>query len=195
MLDSPTLVLNKLWVPIDVTSVRRAMVWLFRDVARVVEPESYQVHDFTSWADLRVTGDGPAIHTVDRAIRIPEVVLLTTYTKVPDGYVVFSRRNLFKRDANQCQYCGRKPGTSELTIDHVLPRSRGGMSTWENCVLACVDCNRRKGDKLLRDFHLRLLREPKRPKWSPLGLGRSTRYHRSWEKFVADAYWNVELEQ
>jgi 5-methylcytosine-specific restriction endonuclease McrA len=112
---------------------------------------------------------------------------------MPAKTVVFTRRNLYKRDRNTCQYCGRRPGTSELSIDHIQPRSRGGRSSWANCVLACMRCNRKKSNRLPAEAGLRLQREPVAPRWNPtleIPLGR---VRQSWEHFVSDKYWDAKL--
>ena len=113
---------------------------------------------------------------------------------MPRQGVAFSRRNLYRRDANTCQYCGRRPGTHELSIDHVLPRSRGGLSTWQNCVLSCMRCNCKKGSRLPVEAGMRLLRPPMPPSWSPTLEVPVGRVRQSWEKFVSDCYWDVTLE-
>ncbi|HEB54187.1 MAG TPA: HNH endonuclease, partial [bacterium] len=143
VLSLPTLVLNRSWIAIDTTSVVDAMRLLFKGSALAVRPENYETHAFESWADLAVEPDEPHIRTARLRIRVPEIIALTGYDRVPKRAVAFTRRHLFDRDRRRCQYCGCTPGTSELTIDHVVPRSRGGLSTWTNCVLACVACNRR----------------------------------------------------
>jgi 5-methylcytosine-specific restriction endonuclease McrA len=107
--------------------------------------------------------------------------------------VTFSRRNLFKRDRFTCQYCGEQPGTEELTIDHVLPRSRGGVSTWENCVLACIECNHRKANMTPAEAGMPLKKDPARPNWRPL-YAREDVMIGSWSKFLSEAYWTVELK-
>ena len=107
----------------------------------------------------------------------------------------FSRRNLYRRDGNRCQYCGKRLPTSELSIDHVVPRARGGRTTWENCVLACIPCNVRKGSRELREVGMNLLRPATRPKWSPCLTVNVGRRRASWEKFVSEQYWNVALEE
>jgi 5-methylcytosine-specific restriction endonuclease McrA len=114
---------------------------------------------------------------------------------MPNPAAVFSRRNLFRRDHNQCQYCGLRPGTAELSIDHVFPRSRGGKSSWENCVLACMDCNRRKRDRTPEEAGMRMLKRPEKPRWSPVLEVPVGRVRQSWERFVSEAYWNVKLEE
>ena len=92
----------------------------------------------------------------------------SSYDKLPKQTVKFNRRNIFARDNNQCQYCGKKFPTSELSLDHVVPRSQGGASTWENIVCACVDCNVRKGGRTPKQAHMSLIRKPEKPKRSPL---------------------------
>jgi 5-methylcytosine-specific restriction endonuclease McrA len=118
---------------------------------------------------------------------------LTSYDRVPVNAVTFSRRNVFKRDRFTCQYCGRQPGSEELTIDHVVPRSHGGRSSWENCVLACVACNHRKADRTPAEAKMDLRGNPSRPQWRPFYAARSGRIE-SWSKFISEAYWNAELD-
>ena len=127
-------------------------------------------------------------------LRVPEVVTLTDYDRLPAAAVSFSRRNIFKRDHYTCQYCGVQPGGEELTIDHVVPRAQGGTSTWTNCVLACVACNKRKADRTPDQAGMRLRKQPIRPNWKPLYASPSVRIA-SWSNFVSEAYWNVTLEE
>jgi 5-methylcytosine-specific restriction endonuclease McrA len=92
-----------------------------------------------------------------------------------------------------CQYCGCRPRSEELTIDHVVPRSQGGKSTWENCVLACVKCNHSKADRTPERAGMKLRTPAKHPSWNPIYSQHATRF-KSWAKFISDAYWDVELE-
>ena len=194
VLSQPALVLNRSWAAITTVTVRQALKLLFTGSARAVHTDSYEVHEFSSWADLAVRPDEPAIRTVHLHIKVPEVIVLTRYNGVPKQSVVFTRRNLYKRDRNTCQYCGRRPGTAELSIDHVLPRSRGGLSSWDNCVLACMRCNRRKGSRLPAEAGLKLLKRPLAPRWSPTLEIPIGRVRQSWERFVSDRYWDTTLE-
>ncbi|MBI3268549.1 MAG: HNH endonuclease [Planctomycetes bacterium] len=193
ILDQRALVLNRSWIPIDTTTVRRAIAWLYQGVAKVVEPETYEVHDFESWSELAVARGEPCVRGVAIEIRIPEVMMLTGYNGIPRKEVVFSRRNLYKRDQYRCQYCRCQPGSEELTIDHVLPKAQGGKSTWDNCVLACVGCNKRKANRTPLTAGMRLMKLPVRPRWSPLIALRVGRVRRSWERFISDEYWDVPL--
>src|SRR2546423_2941722 len=105
------------------------------------------------------------------------------------------RRNIFARDNNQCQFCGKKFPTSELSLDHVVPRSQGGGSTWENIVCACVACNVKKGGRTPREAGMHLIRKPEKPKRSPmLNLKLTNRKYQSWKTFLDKPYWNVELK-
>ena len=144
MLNSSVLVLNRSYLPIHVTSVRRAFSLLYQGVAKVVD-EQYQTFNFDEWSQLAVARDMDAIGTPSGAVRVPRVVVLVAYDRLPKRHVRFSRINLMARDDFQCQYCGEKPARSELNLDHVVPRALGGRSTWENVVTSCVECNRRKG--------------------------------------------------
>jgi len=195
VLEMPALVLNRGWVPIRTTSVRDAFCLMVRGAARAVEPETYQTFDFSSWAEIRAQEHEPHVRTVRLRLRVPEVILLWVYNKVPDREVVFSRRNLFKRDRNRCQYCGARPGTPELTIDHILPRSRGGTSSWTNCVLSCVPCNARKADRTPAEARLTVRTVPAKPAWKPHFTIRVGEFRQSWKDFLSEAYWNVELQE
>ena len=193
-LSQPTLVLNRSWYAIATTTVRRALCLLYNEAAQAIRPETYELHGFESWADLAVRPDAPCVHTVRLRIRVPEVVVLTQYDRVPRKSMPFTRRGLFRRDASTCQYCGAQPGTSWLTIDHVLPRSRGGRSSWTNCVLACVQCNRRKSNRTPAETGMRLRREPNAPRWTQMLEIPIGRIPQSWEKFVSERYWDVPIE-
>ena len=127
-------------------------------------------------------------------MRAPEVVTLTEYDRLPEAAAAFSRRNIFKRDRFVCQYCGNQPGSEELTIDHVVPRAQGGVSSWKNCVLACVECNTRKADRTPGQAGMSLRKQPSRPLWKPFYASHGMRIE-SWSKFVSEAYWNAELEE
>lgn len=194
VLSEQTLVLNRSWSAIATTSVRQAMRLLFKGAAKAVAPDTYEMHGFESWAVLAVGPDEPCVRSVALRIKVPEIILLTGYNGMPSKAVTFTRRNLYRRDRNTCQYCGKRPGTTELSIDHVVPYSRGGRNTWENCVLACMRCNRRKGNRLPEEAGLRLLRTPYRPRWTPILEIPVGRRLQSWERFVSERYWNVELE-
>lgn len=186
LLERATLVLNRSWQPVHVTTVRRALCMVFRDAARVICPETLATHDFASWIEQPAREGAAAIRCPSAEIVAPEVILLARYNRVPAHPAPFTRRNLFLRDDHTCQYCGRKAKPDHLSVDHVQPRSRGGSTTWENCVLACIGCNARKADQTLREAGLKLLRTPARPRWTPyLNLSPGQRMD-SWAKFTPE---------
>ena len=187
LLDRSALVLNRSWMPVHVTSARRALCMIVRDAARAVAPDTLATYGFSEWVRLL---DPPTRHFVrspSLRIPIPEVVLLLAYDRIPSHEAPFTRRNLFLRDDFTCQYCGRRCAGDRLSIDHVIPRSRGGATSWENCVLACVTCNARKADRTLKEAGLRLLRQPNRPRWSPYLNLRPNQRLDSWHKFAPES--------
>ena len=203
-LDASVLVLNKVFMAVHVISVRRAFCLLCKELAEVVAHEDGQfaTYDFASWRELSEyrranfrREEDDWVRTATTEIQVPRVIRLLEYDKVPKQTVKFNRRNIFARDNNQCQYCGRKHSTSELSLDHVVPRSQGGQTTWENIVCACVDCNVRKGGRTPKQAHMGLIRKPEKPKRSPLlCLKLSQKKYQSWQQFLDAAYWNVELK-
>ena len=192
-LQRPTLVLNRNWQPVNVATVARALIMVWNEAARVVDPVDYQLYDWEDWSQLVPDRDEPFIQSVQQRLRVPEVVTLTEFDRLPSAAVTFSRRNVFKRDRYTCQYCNQQPGGDELTIDHVVPRAQGGESSWTNCVLACLDCNAHKADRTPEQAKMRLRKTPERPTWRPLYSEHVGRLE-SWSKFISEAYWSAELE-
>jgi 5-methylcytosine-specific restriction endonuclease McrA len=197
MADGGVLVLNRSWVAIHVASVRRALSMLYQGIAQAVHPFDYSLYDFNNWCELSQSRlDGHFIHTPSIRIRIPEVILLTTFNGFVYHEVRFSRRNIFERDRNTCQYCGKRFSKCDLTLDHVIPRSRGGCDSWENLALACVRCNIRKGSRTPEEAAMPLLRPPGKPVWLPkLGARIPKNQIMNWQRFVDSAYWDVELRE
>jgi 5-methylcytosine-specific restriction endonuclease McrA len=134
------LVLNSTYVPINITSWKRAMIMLYKGKA----------------AEVVYNG-----HLINGRFRLPEVVKLVNYVPVPYTEVVFSRKNIYLRDNYTCQYCGKRGGN--LTIDHIIPKSRGGEDTWENMVVCCARCNHKKGNRTLEEAGMKLIGMPYRP--------------------------------
>jgi 5-methylcytosine-specific restriction endonuclease McrA len=194
LLNSRVLVLNRSYLPVHVTSVKRAFALLYQGVARVVD-EQYRTFDFESWRHLSIELHHERIGIVDGFIRVPRVLLLSAYERVPRRHVRFSRFNIFARDSNTCQYCGQRLPRTDLNLDHVIPRSRGGLSTWENIVCSCHVCNRRKGGRTPEQAGMRLLRPPRRPEKLPGVLTITIGLHSApdaWRDFL---YWNVRLDE
>lgn len=191
------LVLNRHWDPIQTTSVQDAIGLVAKGSAFVIDPATFERHDLTSWGEAskakQVFGSG-LIRSQRLALVPPEVVVLSNYDGRGERSVVFSRKNVFKRDRYTCQYCGRQPGPEELTIDHVLPKSRGGRSSWENCLLACVECNAKKANRTPAEAGMTARKVPKKPSWKSISQVSSKLRRESWEQFLGRAYWEVELE-
>src|SRR5438874_9169359 len=193
-LDASVLVLNKLFMAIHIISVRRAFCLLCKDLAEVVSMEDGQftTYDFSSWREVSEyrarhfrQEDDDWVRTVSSEIQAPRVIRLTGYDRMPRQTVKFNRRNIFARDNNQCQYCGKKFPTSELSLDHVTPRSQGGVSSWENIVCACVACNVRKGGRTPKQAHMALISRPEKPRRSLLlNLKLTHRKYQSWRTFL-----------
>ena len=194
VLNRPTLVLNRNWQPVGVATVAKTLTKVWNDTARIVDPADYQQYTWEDWSQLRPDEGDLFIQARRFRLRVPEVVTLTKYDRLPTNSVTFSRRNVFKRDRFTCQYCGAQPGSEELTIDHVTPRAQGGTSIWTNCVLACIDCNARKADRTPEQARMPLRSKPVRPTWRPLYAARGVRME-SWSRFISESYWNVELQE
>ncbi|HZZ84598.1 MAG TPA: HNH endonuclease [Anaeromyxobacteraceae bacterium] len=195
MLDTACLVLNRVYQPVHVTSVRRAFTLLYQGSARAID-EQFQLFDFESWSALSAAAHD-SVGSVGGRVRVPRVVVLTRYDHLPKNRIRFSRFNIYARDDNTCQYCGRRFSRVDLNLDHVVPRSRGGTTSWDNVVCSCVPCNLRKGGRTPEEAHMHLLRHPVRPRWTPTFRHLSRRaFYREWTPYLSlaeAAYWNVEL--
>jgi 5-methylcytosine-specific restriction endonuclease McrA len=188
---------------VRIVRARRAFSLLFRDLAEVVSFEEgvYSNYNFQSWCEVsefkrNFEPDGHDwVSTVSFYIAVPRIIRLLFYDHLPRNEVRFNRRNIFARDKNSCQYCGKRYPTSELSLDHVIPKSMGGKSAWDNIVCACTKCNVRKGGRTPRQAGLKLIQKPVKPKRNPLvhvHLGH--RRYQSWKQFLDHAYWSVELK-
>lgn len=201
--------LNAHYVALRVISAKRAFSLLFKrdasdmPVAEVIDVADgkYISYDFENWqaiSELRreyESGDFDWIRTVRSSLAVPKIIRVLGYHRVPRQEVKLNRRNIFARDHNMCQYCGRKFSTSELSLDHVVPRSQGGGNSWQNIVCCCLRCNVRKGGRTPSQAGIKLIQEPVRPKrHAILGVRFGGRKYRTWQHFLDDAYWNVELK-
>ena len=195
-LQENVLVLNRLWQAINVCTAERAFTLLYMGHAEVVVEESgdFQTFDFNEWREFSNGHHGEdVVHTVSFNIRIPRVILLLFFDRLPHKEVKFTRHNIFERDRNTCQYCGERFDRRELNLDHVIPRDRGGPTTWENIVCSCIRCNTQKANSTPQEAGMHLVRKPKRPKWRPFVQVNVGIQHDSWKHFLDLAYWNVEL--
>lgn len=202
-LNSHVLVLNRNFEATRVTNARVAFILLCRGVAEAIDYEkedntTFANYDFSTWTELseyksQFEKDNYRwVNLIDGVIAVPQIVRLLFSKRRPSPQRL-TRKNIFARDANKCQYCGNKFSTSDLTLDHVMPSSRGGGNTWDNLVCACVKCNSKKDNKTPQEAGMKLLTVPARPT-SALVLPSVSKRHWSWKHFVDEAYWNVELK-
>lgn len=188
LLNRPVLVLNRLWQPLHTCSARRALKLLCLGHAEVVETEGeakFQTHDIASWID-RSAGNlaEDLIHSVKVALRVPKIIVLAIYDRLPRKEVKFTRHNVFLRDKFTCQYCVTPFPEHQLNLDHVLPRDKGGRTNWENIVTSCIQCNTRKSNKLLPHTGMKLLKKPAVPRWRPHFGMRTEVTEESWADFL-----------
>jgi len=198
MLSERVLVLNRLWQAVNLCTVKRAIVLLYCGHAHVVHKRGgdYLTFGFRDWIDYSMANANgqECIHGTHFKLMQPNVVLLTTYDKVPVKEIKLTRHNIYQRDRNTCQYCGKVFDRKDLNLDHVIPRDVGGTTAWENLVCSCKACNARKGNRTPRQAHMNLIRKPKKPRWTPLSsyhLGDET--HHTWKRFVDPDHWDVDL--
>ncbi|HWQ14403.1 MAG TPA: HNH endonuclease [Roseiflexaceae bacterium] len=166
-LGQRVLVLNASYEPLQLISIRRAIVLLLQDKAELVEA-----------AEQRLRARG-------LSLEVPVVIRLVRYIKIPRRLrLPCSRRGVLARDRETCQYCGVQPGRAQLTVDHILPRSRGGLTTWENVVAACRDCNHRKGGRTPEEANMTLQTVPRQPQFVAFALLGELERHDVWKKYA-----------
>jgi 5-methylcytosine-specific restriction endonuclease McrA len=202
ILNDHVLMLNKSWVPVGTCTVKSAFARLFEDKAKFLTPEDFELHGLESWLEKPPLNDGGAIKTSRVSLRVPEVIILHSSIVPKRRLMQFSRRNLARRDRYVCQYCGTKPSVELLTVDHVMPKRRGGKSTWQNCVLSCVKCNHKKADRIPTEAGMHLIERPEKkysnpddrsswtqpyaPGWSPIFKVPIGKIKPSWSNFISE---------
>ena len=187
VLDQPVLVLNRLWQAVNVIGAKRAFALLSRGHANVVHhhDDDFRIFNLMDWVDFSQSNPSldamDHVHTPRITIRLPRVILLAYFDRLPCKELKLTRNNVFERE--------------DLNLDHVIPRDQGGKTTWENIVCSCIKCNSRKANRLPHQAHMRLIRKPVRPKWRPvISLVLGNKERERWKDFLDLAYWNVELE-
>jgi len=188
-LELPVLVLNRYWQPVHTCSARRAVHLLCLGHAQVVQvegEEKFTTHDLGSWLSYsKVCIEDQMIHSVKVALSVPKVIVLAVYDRLPRLEVKFTRRNVFLRDKFTCQYCAKEFPENKLNLDHVIPRDKGGKTTWDNIVASCVKCNTRKANKLPQEAGMHPKGKPFAPRWRPLyGLQENGLADASWDHFL-----------
>jgi len=198
-LNNGVLVLNRLWQAVNVCTVKRAVGLLYQGQAQVVFEDGGRLitYTFRDWRDFSLETDEDGIeylHTISYRLLVPKIILLQHYDKLPIKDVKFTRHNIFERDRNTCQYCGKAFDRRELNLDHVIPKDQGGHTTWTNIVCSCKACNTKKGSRTPRQAGIHLIRKPKKPSWHPfLTMSIPGPPDATWRRFIDLAYWNVEL--
>lgn len=196
---SDVLVLNRSFFAVQVIDWRRALSLVYLDHARVVDGD-YRTYSFDDWRELStLVTKNPSgyVHTPSFKIAIPDVITLRHFDGLPKSEVKFTRRNIYEHYGYKCAYCGLKYNSSDLNLEHVLPRSRGGKTDWVNVVTSCIPCNLRKGNRLPAEANMKLLVKPSKPKWSgtaAICFRPGFKVKASWQRFVDNIYWNTELD-
>ena len=194
------LVLNRLYLAIHIVNVRRAFGLLFRQAAEVVHLEEglFDTHDFQSWRQVSVLRAGLKqphedwVWAVNFEIQVPRVIRLLSFDRLPNRKLHLSRRSVLARDGHSCQYCGRQFPASKLSLDHVTPRSRGGATTWENVVCACLKCNAKKGGRTPKEARMKLVHRPVKPRQNPiLVLKLDNPKYESWRTWLNGVHWDL----
>ena len=169
----PILVLNRVWQAVNIVGVKRAFSLLLQDHAQAIHSgEGYfDIMNGDDWIKFSIENPpkpgAPVVRTVKLTLRVPSVLILKAYDKLPAQEVKFHRRAVFERDKYVCQYCGKEFKENELNLDHVIPRDYGGKTTWENIVTSCISCNSRKANRLPHEARMHLVKQPERPRWRP----------------------------
>ena len=197
-LTKPVLVLNKSWLPVNTISVEKAINMLFscyangEPKAKIIEAENFSQLTWSDWSKLRPKEGEDYIAGANYFLKVPEVILLTRYNKLPKTKANFSRKEIFKRDNYTCQVCSKKVDGFTGSIDHLIPKSRSGKTEWTNCCVMCVPCNGKKANRTLEEAGMKLLKIPIKPK---LNFFRNEiKPLKSWENFISEVYWNTELQ-
>jgi len=198
-LSKPVLVLNSAWQPIEISSVRETICEVVSEGASFLDPETYCLHDFSSWMELPHIGNAFISMTKSNKLRVPEVIVLKNYSKTPKKIVKLSRKNLLIRDGYRCQYTGRIVTDKSATIDHVIPKHQNGGNTWENLVISSLEVNAKKANRTPKQAGLVLMKKPVKPEWSPvyskfsvMNIGKG--YPESWRKFLP-SNWGIDIPQ
>lgn len=183
------LVLNKQWVPIHIVDWGKGISLIYQEKCRPIryDDECVVAYTYKEWIDftIRNADDYAIAKTVNYPIAVPEIIVSVTFNRLPDRQVKYSRQNIFARDGFRCAYCGTHHNRKDLTLDHIIPRSLGGKTTWDNTVSCCFPCNQKKADRSLKECGMKLKVKPKKPEWvSPLDNIGPAHPCKSWKHFM-----------
>ena len=183
-LNKPVLVLNKVWMPIRVIPSIRAFKLLFAHKASAVNTKTYYAYEWEEWLKQPILKDEVVVHSVNYAIKIPEVIVLSKYDKVFRKNAKLTKRNIYIRDGYKCQYSGKKLKQADADIDHIIPKSQGGKNSWDNMVVCTREINRKKGNKTPEQAGLKLIKKPIKPDSNILLINPKIKIPLSWNKFI-----------
>lgn len=207
VLTKPTLVLNKNWVPVRVSSFKNSLTKVLCDRAKFLDHDSFSLYNWEEWVEefsvkeVSKEDANKYIKSKNFSVKLPEIIICSFYKDTPKADLKLTRRNLLIRDNFKCQYTGEKVTMANATIDHIVPRSRGGKNTWENLVISSFDANTKKGDRTPAEAGLTLLKKPHKPAWNPIYTVLHHSRPKSWEKFINTdkwneiGYWDTELKE
>lgn len=167
VLNENVLVLNRNWQVAGFYTVEDAIVSVFRDRASILDTVDYLLLDWDAWVDYNPPNDYQWIKTPTGQVPVPQIVALKHYGEKPPKKLTFSKPVIYHRDNHRCLYCGVQLPAVKLTLDHVVPRSKGGPTSFENCATACEPCNRKKANLSLEESGMKLRHEPYVPDWTP----------------------------
>lgn len=186
------LVLNRLWQPVNIVGVKRGFSLLMLEHAQAIDATdgTFQILDAAQWIEYSLQHPpqraADTVQTVRMKLRIPSVLLLKVFDRVPGKEVKFNRQSIFERDGFVCQYCGKTHAEEDLNLDHVIPRHQGGKTSWENIVTSCVRCNSRKANRMPHQAGMRLPKMPAKPRWRPfVSLVNNAEPEPEWQYFLA----------
>jgi len=184
MLNNPCLVLNKSWTPVRIESVRNSLARVFAGTSFLLNEKDYSIYDWNAWQKIPIQEDDQIITTTSGCIKTPYITILKNYNKIPKIRLKLCKKNILLRDRYTCQYTGRKLSFEESSLDHVLPRSRGGKTEWTNLVTCCKKINLQKADKTPQEAGLILLSKPVKPSGNILFARNSRIVYDCWLKFL-----------
>lgn len=195
--SKPVLVLNRGYEAVNTLTVKEAISKVFNENAVIILPPNdenkyWQEMTWDDWGKLIPKENEPTISSPRQVFRLPEIIRLARFDKKLNLGIRMSRRAIWQRDDYRCQYCKIRPGSENLSIDHIIPKSQGGKTTWINVVLACIDCNGKKADRTPQQAGMKLMKEPRVPPYDIL-KGKHIRVD-SWQHFLGDCYWNTTLQ-
>jgi len=195
-----TLVLNSTYMAVHIIDWQRTMTLMYKGQATAID-EYYNRYTFDEWKDLsQAITDSPNgfVQGFNFKIAVPEIIALTMYDELPSNEVKFTRKNLYKHYDFKCCYCGKRFKSEDINLDHVIPKSRGGKTEWDNIVLSCLACNFKKDRHTPQEAGMKMFYTPSKPEWRPayaLHLHTGINIKKSWQKFIDVCYWNVDLEK